>query len=136
MLRATQAGEIAAAKQKAVIDERAAGGGRSGGRGTRPEALQNGEASGSSAVVPAGGGARGGGRGGGRGAGPARAGRGGAGTRMLEGVRKRGQPVTPKLQEMADWLDSLEADAGGADGGVRGTPTNPSRPQHISPIFF
>lgn len=92
--------------------ERAAGGGG-------PERLQNGEGT-STAVTVAGAGGRGAGGRGGRG-GAARGGRGGAGTRMLEGVRKRGQPVTPKLQEMADWLDSLEADAGGGDGGVCAT---------------
>lgn len=42
----------------------------------------------------------------------------GSGTRMLDNMRKKGQPITPQLQEMANWLDSLESGAGGADGEV------------------
>lgn len=38
---------------------------------------------------------------------------------MLDNMRKKGQPITPKLQEMADWLDGLEAGAAGAEGEVR-----------------
>lgn len=39
----------------------------------------------------------------------------GAGTRMLENLRKKGQPVTKELQDMADWLDGLEASANEAE---------------------
>lgn len=42
----------------------------------------------------------------------------GSGTRMLDNMRKKGQPITPQLQEMANWLDSLETNAGGMDGEV------------------
>ena len=46
----------------------------------------------------------------------------GTGTRMVEDMKKKGKPVTPKMQEMADWLDGLEANAnsgGGQPGEVR-----------------
>ena len=32
----------------------------------------------------------------------------GAGTKMLDDLKKKGKPVTPKLEEMALWLDSLD----------------------------
>lgn len=32
----------------------------------------------------------------------------GAGTKMLDDMRKKGKPVTPKLEEMALWLDSID----------------------------
>lgn len=32
----------------------------------------------------------------------------GAGTKMLDDLRKKGKPVTPKLEEMALWLDGLD----------------------------
>ena len=32
----------------------------------------------------------------------------GAGTKMLDDMRKKGKPVTPKLEEMALWLDGLD----------------------------
>ena len=32
----------------------------------------------------------------------------GAGTKMLDDMRKKGKPITPKLEEMALWLDSLD----------------------------
>jgi hypothetical protein len=40
---------------------------------------------------------------------------------MLEEMRKKGKPISPKMQQMADWLDSLEAGqaAGGQPGEVR-----------------
>lgn len=34
---------------------------------------------------------------------------------MLENLRKKGQPVTKELQDMADWLDGLEASANEAE---------------------
>jgi hypothetical protein len=42
----------------------------------------------------------------------------GAGTKMLEGARKKGQKITPKLQQMADWMDSLETTDAAANDGV------------------
>jgi hypothetical protein len=36
---------------------------------------------------------------------------------MLENLRKKGQPVTKELQDMADWLDGLEASANEAEVG-------------------
>ena len=37
-----------------------------------------------------------------------------AGTKMLEDLRKKGKVVTPKMEEMAKWMDSLDpGDAGG-----------------------
>ena len=44
---------------------------------------------------------------------------------MIEDMRKKGKPVTPKLQEMADWLDSLEA--GSAAGAQPGEVRQPRR---------
>ena len=40
---------------------------------------------------------------------------------MLEELKKKGKPISPKMQQMADWLDSLEAgqDGGGQPGEVR-----------------
>ena len=40
---------------------------------------------------------------------------------MLEELKKKGKPISPKMQQMADWLDSLEAGqaAGGQPGEVR-----------------
>lgn len=32
----------------------------------------------------------------------------GAGTKMLDDLRKKGKPITPKLEEMALWLDGLD----------------------------
>ena len=32
----------------------------------------------------------------------------GAGTKMLDDMRRKGKPITPKLEEMALWLDSLD----------------------------
>ena len=32
----------------------------------------------------------------------------GAGTKMLDDMRKKGKPITPKLEEMALWLDGLD----------------------------
>ena len=32
----------------------------------------------------------------------------GAGTKMLDDMRKKGKPITPKLEEMALWLDSMD----------------------------
>lgn len=32
----------------------------------------------------------------------------GAGTKMLDDMKKKGKPVTPKVEEMALWLDSLD----------------------------
>lgn len=32
----------------------------------------------------------------------------GPGTKMLDDMRKKGKPVTPKVEEMALWLDSLD----------------------------
>ena len=43
-----------------------------------------------------------------------------SGTRMLEEMRKKGKPISPKLQQMADWLDSLEAGAGRRRAARRG----------------
>ncbi len=34
---------------------------------------------------------------------------------MIENLRKKGQPVTKELQDMADWLDGLEASANEAE---------------------
>ncbi len=75
--------------------------------------------SGSRAVVPAAGGGRGGRGRGGRGGADQPPKKAGAGTKMLEGMKQKGQPITPKMQEMADWLDGLEAGADGAGGEVR-----------------
>ena len=37
-----------------------------------------------------------------------------AGTKMLEDLKKKGKVVTPKMEEMAKWMDSLDpGDAGG-----------------------
>ena len=43
-----------------------------------------------------------------------------SGTRMLEELKKKGKPISPKMQQMADWLDSLEAgqEGGGQPGEV------------------
>ena len=40
---------------------------------------------------------------------------------MLEELKKKGKPISPKMQQMADWLDSLEAGqaAGGQPGEAR-----------------
>ncbi len=48
-----------------------------------------------------------GGRGGGA-AGPGVPGKGGAGTKMLETMRRQGRPVDERMQRMAAWMDSLE----------------------------
>ena len=66
--------------------------------------------------------------------------KGGSGTRMIEGMKKKGQPVTPKLQEMADWLDSLESGADSAGGEVQpclcaSIPTPLPLPPHNTIIY-
>ena len=79
-------------------------------RGQQPDASTSG-----GALVPAKDGKGGAGKkGGGSGKVP-------SGTRMLEEMRKKGKPISPKMQQMADWLDSLEAGqaAGGQPGEAR-----------------
>ena len=68
-------------------------------------------------LVPVGGGAKDG-----KAAAAKKGGKVPSGTRMLEEMRKKGKPISPKMQQMADWLDSLEAGqaAGGQPGEVRG----------------
>ncbi len=118
----------------AVCGRRAAASGRGAG-------VSAAAAAGSRAAVPAscsGAGApAAGGRGSGRG-GAAAPTKVGSGTKMLENMRKKGQPITPKLQEMADWLDSLEAgaDAGGGEVYCRLSTARSSRIFSMSTQFL
>ena len=53
----------------------------------------------------------------------------GAGTKMLDDLKKKGKPVTPKLEEMALWLDSMDTSMVD-DGQVR---LRIERPWHSCP---
>jgi hypothetical protein len=41
----------------------------------------------------------------------------GPGAKMLEEMRKKGKPVDPKMEQMANWLDGLAKDGGATDMG-------------------
>lgn len=100
LLAPSKAGEKAAAKRLATSNSNSTNNSSSRANGDR---RQNGEAAAA---------------GGSAGPNKAVSKRKGAGTKMLEGARKKGQKITPKLQQMADWMDSLETTDAAANDGV------------------
>ena len=59
----------------------------------------------------------------------------GPGTKMLEEMRKKGKPIDPKMEQMAAWLDKLNAETGDMGGevcSVQGSNRHLLRAQKVS----